>query len=274
MKIVEIEAKSIFTRSKLPGVDFVVNPYIGCQFGCRYCYATFMSRFVNEPAGQWGEYVYVKRNAVSLATKELHSWSAKKRLSSVLLSSATDPYQGPEARYQLTRGVLTLLAQEAYPGAVSVLTKSPLVLRDLDLLQSLGNREVGMTITTLDQQLGRLLEYRAPATERRLATLAELHRHGIASYAFVGPILPYYADQPAALEQLFAQISETGVREVYVDYLNQAPRLLDQLRYHVRSTPAAPLISTRYPGHLEQLIREALAKHSLRLRSEHLFKRY
>jgi DNA repair photolyase len=162
VKIREIEAKTILVRSKLPDADYVVNPYTGCEFGCLYCYASFMGRFVGESVRAWGDYVYVKTNAVSLLEDELWRWSPKRRQASLLLSSVTDPYHGVETWYRLTRGILTVLAREGYPGVVSILTKSPLVLRDVDLLQGIPRAEVGMTVTTTDDTLSRFLEVRAP----------------------------------------------------------------------------------------------------------------
>jgi DNA repair photolyase len=183
MKIVEREAKSIIVPSRLPDADYVVNPYTGCQFACLYCYATFTpevrgftSRFVNEPRSGWGSYVYVKKNAVELATRQLEKWPPSKKEAVIMFSSVTDPYQGLERRYQLTRGVLQALVDARHPGLVTILTKSPLVLRDVDLPERL-NAEAGLTITpstsgvtTADDQLSRLLEVTASLASRRLDT--------------------------------------------------------------------------------------------------------
>src|SRR5262245_51626005 len=174
MKIEEVEAKSVLTKSKLPDADYVVNPYTGCEFGCLYCYASFTGRFVGQPVNTWGDYVYAKVNAVALFETELGRLRASGRAPSLLLSSVTDPYQGAERRYRLTRGVLEILSREPYPGPVAILTKSPMVLRDADLLRALPRAEIGLTVTTTDDRLGRFLEVRAPRARRRLETLAEL----------------------------------------------------------------------------------------------------
>jgi DNA repair photolyase len=102
----EIEAKTVLVRSKLPDADYVVNPYTGCEFGCQYCYASFTGRFVNEPVANWGNYVYAKVNAVPLFEVELQRMRRAGRAPSLLLSSVTDPYQGAEKKYRLTRGIL------------------------------------------------------------------------------------------------------------------------------------------------------------------------
>lgn len=219
MKIEEIEAKSIIVASKLPDTDYVANPYTGCQFGCLYCYATFMGRFVNEPRSNWGNYVYVKKNAVELAKKQLANWPEAKLNASILLSSVTDPYHGIEQKYQLTRGILSALVQYKYPGLISILTKSPLVLRDVDLLQQL-NSEVGLTITTTDDKLSRFLEVTAPLASRRLDTLKQLVEKGISTYAFVGPLLPHFRYQPQLLDDLFHGIADTGTKNIYVEHIN------------------------------------------------------
>jgi DNA repair photolyase len=219
MKIVEREAKSILVPSRLPHADYVANPYTGCQFGCLYCYATFTGRFVNEPRSAWGSYVYVKTNAAQLARKQLEKWPASKLDATIMLSSVCDPYQGIEKKYHLTRGILQALVDARYPGRVSILTKSPLVLDDVDLLKQL-NCEVGLTVTTTDDGLSRFLEVTAPLASRRLETLRQLAAQGVATYAFVGPLLPHFRYQPALLDDLFAQIAGTGARRVYLEHIN------------------------------------------------------
>ena len=217
MKIHELKAKSIIVPSNLPDVDYVINPYTGCQFGCIYCYATFMGRFVNEPRRNWGNYVYVKANAVELAGNQLRKWGAKRKEASILFSSVTDPYQAVENKFWLTRGILGALVESGYLGPVSILTKSPLVSRDVDLLIRL-NAEVGLTVTTTDDRLSRYLEVSAPQARRRLDTLEKLGKAGIRTYAFVGPLLPHFRYQPNLLDELFGAIAGTGSKEVYVEH--------------------------------------------------------
>src|SRR5262249_50251617 len=154
-------------------------PYTGCAFSCLYCFASFMGRQVGESIADWGSYVYVKTNAVALLERELKRWPPEKRTATLLVSSVTDPYQGAEKTYRLTRGILQVLVREQYPGKVGILTKSPLVLEDIDLLRQLPLAEVGMTITTTDDKLSRFMEVRAPLASRRLETLKRLHEEGI-----------------------------------------------------------------------------------------------
>jgi len=124
-----MEARSALVTSGLGGVDYVVNPYTGCRFGCAYCYATFMSRYVSEPVEEWGNYVYVKRNLVELFERELARIEARAPQPLDLHQLGDRPTRAPRPKYRLTRGVMEVLARELYPGSVSVLTKSPLVLR-------------------------------------------------------------------------------------------------------------------------------------------------
>ena len=212
-------AKSIFVASKIPDADFVANPYTGCQFGCLYCYAVFSCRFVQEPRSAWGDFVVVKENAIELAKAQLARWPARRREATIFLSSITDPYQGIEKNRQLTRGILEALVHAGYQGKVTILTKSPLVLRDIDLLQQL-NSEVGLTISTTDDRLSRFLEVSAPLASKRLQTLQALHQAGLKTYAFVGPIFPHYVLQPQTLQSLFQAIAASGTKEIYAEQLN------------------------------------------------------
>jgi len=171
MRTKEILAKTIIVPSKLPCTDYVVNPYVGCSFACGYCYASFMGRFVGEPVEAWGDYVYVKINTVALFEREIERLHRRAPHATLMMSSVTDAWQGPEKKHRLARGVLAVLAARRYCGLVSLLTKSPLVLRDLDLIQALPNRELGVTVTSPDDAIGRELEARAPAMRQRFEIL-------------------------------------------------------------------------------------------------------
>jgi DNA repair photolyase len=271
MKIQEIEAKSIIVSSKLPDIDYVINAYTGCQFGCIYCYATFMGRFVNEPRSNWGNYVYVKTNAVELAHRQLSKWGAKRKGSSVLLSSVTDPYHGLEHKYRLTRGILEVLVDLGYPGPVNILTKSPLVIRDVDLLQQLQT-DVGLTITTTDDNLSRYMEVTAPLVSRRLDTLGKLVQAGIRTYVFVGPLLPHFRYQPELLDDLFGAIASTGTKEVYVEHLNLTGYIKNKMWERLKDESEeiqAVYRAAQTQNHrdiLDTLVAELITKHDLHMR--------
>jgi DNA repair photolyase len=178
----EVSAKSILNKSKI--FDYCVNPYTGCQFGCRYCYARlFMTRYSGhkEP---WGEFVDIKSNAADLLQKQL----VRAKPGHVWVSSVTDPYQPLERKCKLTRRCLEALVERQFP--VTVQTKSDLVLRDLDLLVDFEDIEVGFTITTDNEKIARLFESTAPPVNRRIAALDKIHAKGIKTFAFIGPVLP------------------------------------------------------------------------------------
>ncbi|MFQ6120385.1 MAG: radical SAM protein, partial [Methanosarcinales archaeon] len=178
MRIKEIKVKSILTRSRIPGVLYCLNPYTGCQHGCKYCYARFMKKFTGH-LEKWGDFVDVKINAPAVLEKQLKT--AKKEFISI--STVTDPYQPLERIYQITRKCLEVLLKYQFP--VSILTKSPLVLRDIDLLSQFHDSEVGVTITTGNDAIRKIFEPRAPSINQRIEILKGFHNQGVKTYAFI-----------------------------------------------------------------------------------------
>jgi DNA repair photolyase len=176
-------ARSVLSSSGIPGVRYCLNPYVGCSHGCVYCYATFMKRFTGH-AERWGTFVDKKVNAPSLLRRELR----KAGKGTVMVSSVTDPYQPLEKKEGLTRQCLLALLDYRFP--VDILTKSPLVLRDVDLLGKFEELEVGITITTDDERMREVFEPGAPPINERLKALRALRRNGISTYVFIGPVLP------------------------------------------------------------------------------------
>jgi DNA repair photolyase len=179
----EIQAKSILSKSGIPGADYCINAYVGCSHACVYCYATFMKKYTGhtEP---WGTFVDVKVNAAELLRKQL----PKAKRGHVMVSSVTDAYQPIEVKYRLTRQCLEILLEHKFP--VGILTKSPLVLRDLDIIKKFDEIEVGITITTDDEKMRKIFEPGAPPIEARINTLRRLKEQGVKTYVFVGPLLP------------------------------------------------------------------------------------
>ncbi len=210
--IKEIKAKSILTRSGIPGVDYCLNPYVGCFHGCRYCYATFMKRFTGhtEP---WGSFVDVKINAPEILQRQLK----RKTKGLVMVSSVTDAYQPIEARYKLARKCLEVLLQYQFP--VDILTKSPLVLRDLDLIKEFNDVAVGVTITTNYEKIRKVFEPKAPTITARINTLKKLHNNGINTYAFIGPVLPMNPE--ALIEKISPHIDS-----IIIDKMNYTSKTL------------------------------------------------
>ncbi len=205
--IKEIKCKTILTKTKLPGCDYVINPYRGCMMGCVYCYARFTKRFSNH-SEKWGTYVDVKINSVEVLKEQIK----KTKKGIVFLSSVTDAYQPIERKYQLTRKILEVLLKHQFP--VSILTKSSLVLRDLDLFKKFEDIVVGMTITSLGNSI-KNFEPLASLPEDRVKTLKTLHDNGIKTYAHVGPILPYFTD----LKKIFSAL-EGVVDEIWLESFN------------------------------------------------------
>ena len=205
MIIQEIQSKTILSASKV--YPYVINPYTGCQHNCAYCYAHFMKRFSGhkEP---WGQFVDVKLNAPGLLNREI----TRKRKDRVWISGVCDPYQPLEAKYKLTRQCLEILAANHWP--VTIQTRSPLVLRDVDILQQGVDIEVGLSITTADDAIRKLFEPNAPPIKERLQALDELHHLGIRTYAMIAPILPQ-------VENLAELLSGK------VDYV-----IMDRMNYH------------------------------------------
>ncbi len=201
----EIKAKTILSKSKI--YPWVINPYTGCQHGCSYCYARFMKRVTGhkEP---WGEFVDVKINAPDLLRGEIK----KKKRARVWVSGVCDPYQPLEAKYQLTRQCLEILAHNSWP--VIIQTRSPLVLRDIDIIKDAQDFEVGFSITTADDTIRKLFEPNAPPIEDRIQALDVLHKAGIRTYAMIAPVLPGAAGL-------------AGLLKGKIDYV-----LIDRMNYH------------------------------------------
>ena len=182
MIVREIRASSILNKSRI--FDYCLNPYTGCQFSCKYCYARLFIRRFSGHKEPWGEFVDIKINAHELLQKQL----IRARKGKVWISSVTDPYQPLEKKHELTRQCLEELAKSQFP--VIVQTKSALVLRDLDLIQEFEDIEVGFTITTDDERAARLFEPLASPVKERLEALEKIHAKGIRTFGFIGPILP------------------------------------------------------------------------------------
>lgn len=177
----EVRARSILSPSRV--YTHAVNPYTGCAHGCTYCYARFMKRVTGHREA-WGEFVDVKVNAPALLEKEIR----RKKKGKVWVSGVCDPYQPLEAQYLLTRRCLEILARHRWP--VVIQTKSPLVLRDLDILSGAVDFEVGLSIGTADDHIRQLFEPCAPPIGERILALERLHDAGIRTYAMVAPVLP------------------------------------------------------------------------------------
>jgi len=272
-KINHSEAKSIFITSGLPGSDWVINPYNGCLFGCMYCYAAQIARW-KHPDEVWGTYVDVKTNAPELLKKELTALEKRlhtKNFGTVFFSSVTDPYLGLESKYHLTRECLEVLADFGYEGNISIQTKSPLVTQDIDVLKRLKDVTVGFTVTTLDDKVSRFLETKAPPVTARIEALRQLHAAGIATYAFIGPILPHFTNDEAKITELLDKLQEVGVKEVWFEHINLSPKIKARLFEFLKKESPELLPDFQnadtevYREKLEQIIHKAMKGRGLKM---------
>ncbi len=267
--IAELECKSILTRSGIPGIDYALNPYVGCEHACVYCFADFMRRFTGhrEP---WGSFVDVKVNAPEVLRRQLE------RLPPGLISfgTVTDPYQPTEARYKLTRACLEELLSHGQGFPISILTKSTLILRDLDLLKAREGLEVGFTVTVLDERVRRAFEPFSSPSRARLEALKRLAEAGVRTWLFFGPVLPYFSDSWEQIDAMFASAAAAGVDYVLLDRLNLYPRVWSRVQGLLRAEfpQALPAYEdyrrngASWCAELREKAEEAAKRHRLALR--------
>lgn len=196
---------------------YSINPYKGCQHSCRYCDAQSGKYLVREDAEDYSKVIYVKGNIGELLEKELSASIRKRPLQRdvVVLSGGTDPYQQAEESYKVTRKVLTILRDHSFP--VHIITKSDLVLRDIDILSEIADTtwcSVSFTITTVDQSLYSRLEPKAPEPEQRLKALRLIAQSNIQTGVLLYPIIPYLGDHKENIESVIEKAAACGSRYV------------------------------------------------------------
>ena len=204
----EMAARSILNRTS-PRMPFqwTINPYRGCELGCKYCFARYTHEFMEMDASDFEDKIYAKSAAAQLLRRELGRVERKEHIA---MGTATDPYQPAERRFGRTRSILEVFVRER-GRRLGITTKSDLIVRDLELLREIarGNvLHVNFTITTLDEKLARLLEPRAPRPALRLAALRKLGEAGIAMGVFANPVMPGLTDGERQLDRL----GEDGAR--------------------------------------------------------------
>lgn len=232
------EAKSILNRCDAPRMPFrwTINPYRGCEFACKYCYARYTHEFmeVRDPV-EFERRIYVKDTGPAETRGETpganlrwllrHDLKKVKPGEEIAIGTATDPYQPAERRYAVTRSLLDEFAEHS-GLALSIVTKSDLVVRDIDLLREIAERNrlfVNLTITTLDTQLARILEPRAPRPDLRLQALRELNAAGIDAGVICAPVVPGITDSPKALEALVAATAAVKGKYIFANALHLRP---------------------------------------------------
>ncbi|MGA2694521.1 MAG: radical SAM protein [Terriglobales bacterium] len=221
-----LKSKSLLNRvvSKR-GVPFTwaINPYRGCEFGCKYCYARYTHEFMEMRDGvAFEQKIFVKEHAADLLRQELRQ---VKPGESIAIGTATDPYQPAERRYETTRGILEELA--LHEGLeVGIITKSNMILRDIEVLRELGKRNrlfVHITITTVDEKLARLLEPRAPRPDLRLDAVRMLSESGLNVGVNCCPVIPGITDSPKDLDKVVRAAAEAGAKRIFSNPLFLKP---------------------------------------------------
>jgi DNA repair photolyase len=244
-------AKSIITQNKSPDISFdrSINPYRGCEHGCVYCYARPTHAFVGlSPGLDFETRLFAKANAALLLERELSAPGYVPK--TIAIGTNTDPYQPIERKERVTRGILEVLARTNHP--VGIVTKSALILRDLDLLAPMAERglvKVAISVTTLEPSLARKMEPRAASPARRLETLRQLAAAKIPAAVMVAPIIPAIND--AEIEAILARAKAMGASE--------AGYVLLRLPLEVRDL-FAEWLEAHFPGklnHVMSLIRSA-----------------
>ncbi|HKS43178.1 MAG TPA: DUF5131 family protein [Blastocatellia bacterium] len=198
---------------------FTLNPYVGCPVGCAYCYVPHMAHKQLEDR-KWGTYVDVKEGAPELLEQQL---ARKRQPARIFMSTATDPYQPAEERYQITRRMLEVF--ERHPKhSLFILTKQSLVERDIDILTRLPRVAVGMSISIMNDNLARVIEPWAPVTSERLAVIKRLSEAGIPTYLLWAPAFVPLPMTDQFVRGAICAIAESGARALSLDSLNYRSR--------------------------------------------------
>jgi DNA repair photolyase len=211
-EVQEVPARRIIARNESPdiGFDRSINPYRGCEHGCIYCFARPTHAFLGlSPGLDFETKLFAKTNAAQALERELAD--PRYEVSTIAIGTNTDSYQPIERRYRIMRHILEVLSATNHP--VGIVTKSTLVLRDLDILTSMAKRglvKVALSVTTLDRRLARAMEPRASTPDKRIETLQRLVDAGVPASVMVAPVIPGLTDME--MERILERASSVGVR--------------------------------------------------------------
>lgn len=245
VNVTEIECKTILNKSTMGFADYTLNAYQGCVFGCSYCYVPVMrARRGQLDETPWGGWVQVKTNAPDVLRRQMLRVDPEARIA---IGTATDSWQPLEKRYRISRRILEELA--CYPNKVNILTRSPLLIRDIDLLTRMERVSVGVSLPTFDEQARRVFEPNASAIPGRVELVRRLVAAGVRVSLFWCPLLYGVSDNEAAVEEYLRQAAELGVVRVICDTLNYTEALarphMQLLRVYQarRNAPSPPRLS-------------------------------
>jgi DNA repair photolyase len=211
----EVACARALNPSRLPGLNYALNPYVGCAHACAYCYSQDVLRLGQR--GKWGSWVDAKRNVAQRLSAELR----RAKPGVVGLGTVTDPYQPAEASRRLTRQCLEALQEHNLP--VCVQTKSDLAADDFELIASQQAPEVGFTVTTLDESLARKLEPGAPPPSARLAAARRFVDAGVKTWVFLGPVISGVNDSDASVTKVARAAADAGARKIIFDFYRSKP---------------------------------------------------
>ena len=220
-----LPVKSLLNRCTSARMPFTwtINPYRGCEFACKYCYARYTHEFMEMREGvDFERKIYVKQHATDLLRQELRQ---VRRGEEIAIGTATDPYQPAERHYEITRAILEELSRHR-GYEIGIVSKANLVLRDTELLRELSERHrvfVNITITTMNNELARILEPRAPRPDLRMETVRKLNEAGVAAGVICAPVMPGITDLASVLEKLVKATAEAGGKYIFANPLFLKP---------------------------------------------------
>jgi len=259
IELTETTCRSLLQKSAMEFTDYHVNPYVGCAFGCSFCYVPLLRKFRGQEWETWGQWAQVKRNAVEVLRREMAKIGPEARIT---IGSASDAWQPVEKRFGVTRAILEELTRHSNP--ISIITRSPLLLRDIPLLQALRDRggvHVGLSLSTFDEQARRVFEPFAPRVAGREHLARRLLAAEIPFSLFWMPLLPGVSDNAAGVTDYLSRAKALGAPRVVCDLLNyretMGARYTERLsRYYAACAAATGTPNQGRPG----LGRVALAR--------------
>jgi len=220
-----LPVRSLLNRSTGTRMPFAwtINPYRGCEFACKYCYARYTHEFMEMRDGiEFEQKIYAKQHAAELLGQELRKVKPEE---DIAIGTATDPYQPIEKSLEITRAILEELARHS-GLELGLVTKSAMVVRDIDVLREIARHNrisVSFTVTTTDVELARILEPRAPRPDLRLEALAKLRQAGLRAGVICAPVLPGITDSPRQLEAVVRSAAEAKANHIYANPLFLKP---------------------------------------------------